>query len=604
MYSFYSSNELKPKGWLLQQLKIQAEGLSGNLDKVWRDVRDSGWLGGDAESWERFPYWLDGFIPLAYLLEDKEMISRAKYYVSRMVALQRPDGWICPCSDEQIPKYDTWVIYLVTKVLLGYYECSRDESIVKVIYDILKNYYTLLSSGKISLFGWGKARWFECFIALDFLFERYREQWMADLAKILQEQGTDYRKLVDRWKRPMNYWRYETHIVNMALMLKTEAVTHNMLNGEYKGSAEYFYDILYRYNGTPVGIFTGDECLSGLSPIQGTELCSVVDEMYSIEKLFAVTGDYKWAERLELIAFNALPATISDDMWTHQYDQMSNQIACIRFPGRSLFRTNNSEAHIFGLEPSYGCCTANFHQGWPKFALSAFMKDRDKIISVIPVPSALDDEGINIELVTDYPFKNTLKYIIRTDKDFKFVVRIPSFAENITINGNKTEKTPEISFELTAGDNTEIIISFDTLPYFENRPYGLKTVKCGSLVFSLPVEYEKKMHEYVSNNVERKFPYCDYEYIPRSTWNFGFADGKLKVNRKEISDIPFSSSAPPVTVTVKMAEIDWGLEDGFESVCAKIPESTEPIGEEREMQLYPYGCAKLRVTEIPFVNIK
>ena len=81
MYSFYSSNELKPKGWLLQQLKIQAAGLSGNLDKVWRDVRDSGWLGGDAESWERFPYWLDGFIPLAYLLEDEDMISRAKYYV-------------------------------------------------------------------------------------------------------------------------------------------------------------------------------------------------------------------------------------------------------------------------------------------------------------------------------------------------------------------------------------------------------------------------------------------------------------------------------------------------------------------------------------------
>lgn len=48
-------------GWLKRQLEIQAQGLSGNFDKVWRDVRDSAWVGGDAESWERVPYWLDGF---------------------------------------------------------------------------------------------------------------------------------------------------------------------------------------------------------------------------------------------------------------------------------------------------------------------------------------------------------------------------------------------------------------------------------------------------------------------------------------------------------------------------------------------------------------
>ena len=64
----FTSKELKPAGWLRRQLEIQAKGLSGNLDKVWRDVRDSAWIGGDADGWERVPYWLDGFIPLAYLL--------------------------------------------------------------------------------------------------------------------------------------------------------------------------------------------------------------------------------------------------------------------------------------------------------------------------------------------------------------------------------------------------------------------------------------------------------------------------------------------------------------------------------------------------------
>lgn len=74
-WSFYTSDELKARGWLRRQLALQAAGLCGNLDKIWPDVQRSAWIGGDREGWERVPYWLDGFIPLAYLLEDADMIA-------------------------------------------------------------------------------------------------------------------------------------------------------------------------------------------------------------------------------------------------------------------------------------------------------------------------------------------------------------------------------------------------------------------------------------------------------------------------------------------------------------------------------------------------
>ena len=80
-WNYFTSNEIKPIGWLKRQLEIQAQGLSGNLDKIWCDVRDSAWIGGNADGWERVPYWLDGFIPLAYLLENEDMISRVKKYI-------------------------------------------------------------------------------------------------------------------------------------------------------------------------------------------------------------------------------------------------------------------------------------------------------------------------------------------------------------------------------------------------------------------------------------------------------------------------------------------------------------------------------------------
>ncbi|KKI90102.1 hypothetical protein WQ54_23630 [Bacillus sp. SA1-12] len=81
-----TANEIKPNGWLLRQLQIQAEGLSGNLDKFWPDIKESKWIGGDKEGWERVPYWLDGFIPLAYLLNDDDMKKRAKYYIDAIIS--------------------------------------------------------------------------------------------------------------------------------------------------------------------------------------------------------------------------------------------------------------------------------------------------------------------------------------------------------------------------------------------------------------------------------------------------------------------------------------------------------------------------------------
>lgn len=600
-WNFYTTNEIKPTGWLYRQLKIQADGLSGNLDKIWPDVRDSAWIGGDRDGWERVPYWLDGFIPLAYLLEDEDMIARAKKYIDAIIERQQADGWICPCAEEKRTTYDTWVVQLITKVLLVYYDCSKDQRIPNVVYKVLKNYYELLKNGTIKLFGWGYFRWFELFISLNFICERYKEPWLADLAHIIQKQGANYEEFIPLWKRPLNKWILETHIVNLAMMLKSEAVSCDLLNTEYTNMAERLYSILKEYNGTAVETFTGDECLSGVSPIQGTELCAVVEQMYSYELLFAYTGDPKWAERLEVLAFNALPATISEDMWTHQYVQMNNQIACQEFPGRSLFRTNNSQAHLFGLEPNFGCCTANFNQGWPKFALSAYMHNEDRVISVLPLPSELKTDDIHITLETNYPFENSLKYTVIANKDFAFEVRLPADAENVTVNGQKKDGSA-LAFDIKKGEKCEIHITFAVTPHFVEYSYGLNYVKCGSLVFSLPIEVEKIMREYEQNGVERKFPYCDYELLPKSDWNYGFSDTSLKLETKTVGETPFSQSNPPVCVKTNLQKIDWGFEDGFESVCAKTPQSLISVSDVEELSLIPYGCAKLRMTLMPFVS--
>ena len=71
----------------------------GHLDEFWADIKDSAWFGGKAEGWERVPYWLDGLVPLAYLLDDPALEAKVKKAIGYILDHQHPDGWFGPVGD-------------------------------------------------------------------------------------------------------------------------------------------------------------------------------------------------------------------------------------------------------------------------------------------------------------------------------------------------------------------------------------------------------------------------------------------------------------------------------------------------------------------------
>ena len=606
VFTPFTTDELKPSGWLKKQLQIQAEGLSGNLDKVWPDIRDSRWIGGNREGWERVPYWLDGFIPLAYLLDNDDMKRRAKKYIDSILAQQQEDGWICPCSLEERDHYDMWALFLICKVLVVYYDCTKDERIEGAVYRALKNLHVHMEHH--TLFEWAAARWFECLIPIFWLYERRAENWLMDLAYSLRIEGFNYEALYQMWRftKPEQKWTQISHVVNLAMSLRSSAL-YSRISGEDPGQmAKLAYSLLQRDHGMACGHFTGDECLSGTSPIQGSECCSVVEAMYSFENLLSITGEAQWGDLTEALAFNAFPATTSTDMWTHQYDQQTNQVCCTRLPeDHVVFRTNSAESHLFGLEPNFGCCTANFNQGWPKFALSTFMRSKDGIASVILAPSVVSCQvnGIPVtcELKTEYPFRERLTYIVTTEKpvSFPLSIRIPGTVGSAVVNGEKAVPGEFYVIEKEWNGKEDISVQFTFEIKMEKRPNDLFCVKRGPLLYSVAIEEEWTKLEYEKDGVERRFPYCDYEIRPLSKWNYAFVDDQFTVEEHDDYESAFSTAKPPISMTGSFVEIDWGFDYG---ICHEVPDSRIPISAPKKVKLIPYGCTNLRMTEMPIVK--
>lgn len=613
---------LRPTGWLKRQLEIEADGLAGNLDLVWPDVRDSAWIGGDREGWERVPYWLDGFIPLGLLLRRDDLRARAEKYITSILDRQSPDGWICPIDTEESEKYDIWAAFLIGKVLAQWAEETGDERAADALYRAMKNLWEKLQAGKASLFKWGKARWFECLIPILWLYRRTGEKWLVEMASYLKKNGDDWASFKDLWVEPYHEWTFHTHIVNVGMMFKYEELAAEVLGEKSEGKAEELWQYLTKYHGTSVGTIAGDECLAGLAANRGTELCSVVELMYSFEWLYRLTGDGKWLDRLERAAFNALPATFTDDMWAHQYDQQVNQISCRIFATKAIFGTNKKEAGLFGLEPEYGCCTANHPQGWPKLAANVFLRAADGVTCAMMLPETLETTingaKVKIAIDTEYPFRHSAKYTVTASKPVAFTlrVRIPGWNRGKpTIDGIKNlnfRVNPQglfledgkfaggcLTIQKVWSGKTTFTLHLHDEPHLIARPYGLRAAEYGPLVFSLPLETEYVRHEYIRKDVERKFPFCDYELIPHSAWNYGFTDGKLTVREHKGDRVPFSSKAPRLTLETSLSPIEWGHEYGYRNVCARKPDGTTPIGEPVTVELYPYGCAKLRMTEMP-----
>ncbi len=610
---------IRPRGWLARQLRIQAAGLSGHLDEFWPDVADSRWFGGQAEGWERAPYWLDGVIPLAWVLQDTRLMEKVTAHIETIVENQRSDGWYGPYHDagSTDEPYDLWAILLANKMLAQYHEATGDDRVLHAVESSLKT----LAGGleQTPLHDWGRYRWFEGLIPVYYVYEQTGENWLLNLARLLRAQGFDYTDFYrgEDAASPTprrGLWTWAKHVVNTGMMVKAEALAWRLERRAYQqDEPARLLAILDRYHGQVNGMFTGDECLSGRNPVQGTELCAVVEFLYSLEVVCSILG-YPWlGDRLERVAFNALPATFTPDMWAHQYDQQVNQVQCTYNPDH-MWSSNGPESNLYGLEPNYGCCTANMHQGWPKFAAHLWMKTADEGLAAVayaPSEAQFSSRGIpvTVTLDTDYPFREDLAVAVDVEAtvSFPLLLRVPAWADSATLQvEGESERRLEAGvfhrLEREWSGSTRLSLRFPMRPKVSVRYYEGVAVERGPLVYSLDIEEEWTQ---INTDVPgRELPHGDFEVRPASPWNYGLIlpeenpESGVSFEEHTVGERPFSPEGAGTSGHVSGRRLPgWELRHGWASEFHPGPrESAAPV---EELRLIPYGCSNIRVTEFP-----
>ena len=403
-------------------------------------------------------------------------------------------------------------------------------------------------------------------------------------------------------------------------------------NARFKNAV---FDGIIKYDknhGQTGGRFSGDEHLSGKSPDRGTELCSIVEYMFSLENLYEIFGNNTLADRLEILTFNSLPGTTTPDGWAHQYDQQSNQV--VVSVAKRDWSTNKDQSNIYGLMPNFACCLANMHQGWPKFVESMWMATNDNgLVAVTYGPSTVKafvgrEKEVTINEVTDYPFGGEIRLKINTKGSARFplYLRMPGWAENVRIaytgksidgKGGETVKLEE-----KWSDNDEIIITMPMKLRYETRFNNSVSLLRGPLYFALRIDKEYKSVNLNYNNFSYKGT-ADWEIIPKSDWNYGLIIDKDDPGKNNpvisntVSQYPFADRGDMIWSSDSSKHIRWGMDapllikvrgmkikEWTTNSAGVVPMSpVKPEGIPEGLTLVPYGCTRLRITEFPVMDV-
>lgn len=641
IYSEVPLSNVKPTGWLLNQLKIMRNGSTGHLDEMHSKIgHDNGWLGGNGDGWEETPYWLDGAVPLAYLLNDESLKKKVLTYINWTIDHQRPSGYFGPVTKTELaggnpPDENTcetgedwWPKMVMLKVIQQYYSATDDSRVIPFMtryFSYQKNVLQKCPIGKWT--EWSKSRGADNVMMVQWLYSKTKDPSLLELASLIESQSFPWSEWLGNrdWvmgaaaQQNHDHWMHR-HAVNVGMALKSPAVNYQRTkDAKYLTALKTGWDDLMLLHGLPMGIFSGDEDLHGNDPTQGVELCAIVESMFSMEKIVSITGDVQYMDALERMTFNALPTQTTDDYNMKQYFQIANQVQVSRGVFDFSLPFDREMNNVFGLKSGYTCCTSNMHQGWTKYTHHLWYTTQDNGLAALEygpnqLTTKINGQDITIKEETTYPFSDVIVFTVTSKKavKFPFQLRIPSWCIEATISINGTVQSTEMGGKIVTlnrswKDGDKLTLKFPMTLTTSNWGRNSRAVERGPLVYALRLgtKWEK-------GNEPNEGDY--YSIYPLDEWNYGLAERMIKdpvqnakiITRPVDDSFVWNVSHAPIEISVPARKIPaWKAVNcvAYQPVTDRDGLYKGKVSDVNEMiTLIPYGCTKVRVVAFPVVK--
>ncbi|MBI1177525.1 transcriptional initiation protein Tat [bacterium] len=609
---------ITPKGWLREQLELEANGMTGHLMEIspWLNFEKSSWTKADGSGnfgWEEMPYWLKGFGDLGYVLKDERIIAEAKKWIDAILTTQREDGYYGPRQllTSLKGKPDLWPHMIVNNILQSWYDYSNDPRVVP----FLLKYHRWLNEQPASTLAngyWPHIRFGDDIETCNWLYNRTGETFLLDLAKKIHENMAAWRDGVINW-----------HNVNLAQGFREPGVffTESGKERDLAQAEANYREIIGKYGQFSGGGFAGDEnCRPGYTdPRQGFETCGMVEFTHSFEMLTKISGDVRWADRAEDVAFNSLPAAITPDWKGLHYLTAPNQVQ-LDSHNKAPDIDNGGTMMSYSPFEVYRCCQHNVSHGWPYYAEELWLATADNGLAAslyaASEVSAKVADGTKITITEDtaYPFDDTVTLHIQAPKSVKFPLhlRIPSWAESATINVNGNQQ------DVAAKPSTFAVVDREwndgdvvtlTLPMkVKIRRWALNknsaSVDYGPLTFSL--EIGEHWQKYGDRNPD----WPQWEVYPTTPWNYGLVFDEqhpgqsFTVVKRNVAPgaNPFTQAGAPIELRAQGRRIpNWQM-DRLNVVGKLQPNPVKSDQPLEDITLIPMGAARLRITSFPVIG--
>lgn len=632
--------QIRPQGWLLHQLEIMRDGSTGHLDEIYHKIRDrNGWLGGEGDGWEETPYWLDGALPLAYLLDEPVLKKKVLRYVNWTLDHQRPSGYFGPITkDERETNIvitaetcqsgeDWWPKMVMLKVIQQYYTATADKRVIPFMskyFDYQLRSLKMCELGKWS--EWATSRGADNVMIIQWLYQITKDPKLLELALLIESQSFAWNDWLGNrdWvigaaanQNEENWMR--RHAVNIGMALKAPVITYQrtgdkqLLSGLRTGWKD-----LMMLHGLPMGIFSGDEDLHGNDPTQGVELCAIVETMFSMENISAIAGELHYMDALEKMTFNALPTQTTDDYGMKQYFQIANQVQVSRGVFDFSLPFDRQMNNVFGLRSGYTCCTANMHQGWTKFASHLWYATKRGGLAALQyspceVNTTVNSTAVRIRETTNFPFSDQIVFDfgLKGPVAFPLTLRIPGWCKEatVTINGENARTYGGgqlITINRSWRDKDQVTLRLPMELTTTNWGKNSRAIERGPLVYAL-----KLGERWETGNEPTEGEYRSV--YPAGDWNFGLIEdvvknpvANLRVRSIEMKT-PFvwNQEHAPIEIVAAAKKIPgWISVDGVahQPVTDRNGVYKGPVDPKNvDITLIPYGCTKVRVVAFPIV---